>query len=117
MEGPSEAAQKDQRQADSNGADRLAKKFDLGRFPPGVRLLLEEFADCLGEDLLGVSPVRCSWPDCGYPATVLIRTREKVQGEKVGCLVWGCPKCGRQYRPKAVSAQEFDRTEGVGFGQ
>ena len=93
------------------------KRFDLERIPPQARPLLEEFAQGMGEDLLAVSPVQCSWPDCRFPATVLIKSAQNVQGERVRLLVWGCPRCGREYRPRVLSARQLDRMEAALFGQ
>jgi len=87
------------------------KRFDLERIPTQARPLLEEFAQGMGEDLLAVSPIGCRWPDCRFPATVLIRTQQAIKGEMVSYLVWGCPRCGREYRPKVLSPQQFDRVE------
>jgi len=87
------------------------RRFDLERIPPQARPLLEEFAQGMGEDLLAVSPIGCRWPDCRFPATVLIRTQQVINGETVRLLAWGCPRCGREYQPKVVSAEALDRRE------
>lgn len=63
------------------------------------------------EDLLAVSEVTCSWPDCQYPATVLIKTKEALPSKAVcpcGSTSWldapihngrtirrNCARCGR----------------------
>jgi len=86
-----------------------ASRFDMDRFLPEVRPILQEFASGMGEDLLAVSPVGCSWSDCQFPATVLIRTFREQGGQKRTVLVWGCPRCGRVYQPKILSANAMAR--------
>ncbi|HPP52366.1 MAG TPA: hypothetical protein PK777_05400, partial [Thermoguttaceae bacterium] len=86
-----------------------ASRFDMDRFLPEVRPILQEFASGMGEDLLAVSPVGCSWSDCQFPATVLIRAWETKDGNRTSYLTWGCPKCGRTYQPKIISANAMDR--------
>jgi len=91
-----------------------ASRFDMDRFLPEVRPILQEFASGMGEDLLAVSPVGCSWSDCQFPATVLIRTFREQGGQKRTVLVWGCPRCGRVYQPKILSANAMEALENRG---
>lgn len=81
-------------------------RVELDRFPEETRPILQEFASLMGEDLLAVSPVRCSWEDCRFPMAVLIRAKDN---DGKAFLVWGCPKCGREYRPQVVSADVLER--------
>ena len=94
-----------------------ARRLELQRIPPQARPLVEEFASSMGENLLAVSPIRCSWPDCQFPVTVLIKTIQLLHEEVVSRLVWGCPRCGREYRPKVLNAQQFGRIETSLFGK
>ena len=94
-----------------------ARRLELQRIPPQARPLVEEFASSMGENLLAVSPIRCSWPDCQFPVTVLIKTVQVLHDEVVYMLVWGCPRCGREYQTKVLSAQQFGRIETSLFGK
>jgi len=98
----------------SGPTEAPASRFDLDRFPPEVRATLQEFEAGMKQDLLTISPVRCSWSDCQFPATVLIRTCQEKGGQRQNILVWGCPKCGRVYQPKIVSANAMDALENRG---
>lgn len=88
-----------------------ARQLDLEGFRLDVRGVLEEFASAMGEDLLAVSRIRCSWPDCRFPATVLIATWQETNRERIRLLVWGCPRCGRQYQPKILSPIDWEAHE------
>ena len=103
--------------ASSLDSPAAPRRLDLEQIPPQARPLLEEFAQDLAEDLLAISPVGCGWPDCRFPVTVLIKTKQAINGGLVQLLVWGCPKCGRKYQPKEMITQEFDQTEAALFGQ
>jgi hypothetical protein len=94
-----------------------ARRLELQRIPPQARPLVEEFASSMGENLLAVSPIRCSWPDCQFPVTVLIKTVQVLHDEVVYMLVWGCPRCGREYQPKVLNTQQFGRIETSLFGK
>jgi len=94
-----------------------ARRLELQRIPPQARPLVEEFASSMGENLLAVSPIRCSWPDCQFPVTVLIKTVQVLHDEVVYMLAWGCPRCGREYQPKVLNAQQFGRIETSLFGK
>jgi len=108
--GPTEADSPAATLPSSNGpTEAPASRFDLSSFPEETRPTLQEAAAILKDDLLAISPTPCSWPGCGFGATVLIRAWETKDGNRTSYLVWGCPNCGRVYQPKIISANAMDR--------
>lgn len=65
----------------------------------------------MGKSLLPVSQIVCSGPDCQFPASVPIRTKENRNGEIVNMLILGRPKLGESLSPKFSWPKKLDRIQ------